>query len=140
MQLENINHIHVVTDNFEKYQETMEFLFGRPPNFFHDYTPEAGTKVSFWNYPIGFQIMGITNIEKAQVYSDWYVGADPGIHTLSCQVRNIEDCIPEMVANGWSFIHDSGYAGGQVRESVFDTVDTFGFYIELMEYVADARE
>jgi hypothetical protein len=139
MELENINHIHVVTKDFEKYKETMEFLFGREPNFFHDYTPEAGCVVAFWNLPIGFQVMGLTDLEKVQVYSDWLPDAEPGIHTLSCQVRNIDDCMKEMEANGWSFMHDGGYAEGQVRECVFDTFDTFGFYIELMEYVADQR-
>ena len=139
MQVENINHIHYFSEDFEKTKKLMEIILGREPNFFHDYTQEAGVIVSFWNFPHGFQVMGVS--DKSKTWGQF--GTDTGkkgMHTLSCQVKSIEECEPELKAMGWEILHDTMAASGGVREVTVDTHGDFNFYIELMEYVADFRE
>ena len=133
MYVENINHIHYFTTDFEKTSRVMKVILGREPNFFHDYTQEAGVIVNFWNFPHGFQIMGVSDKNKSWgAYAT--ESAKNEIQTLSCQVKSIDACIPEMEAMGFAPIHDTDAANGGVREVNFDAAGTFGFNIELMEY------
>lgn len=138
MEIERIDHIHFISKDHDKTRAAFEAITGRKPLFFHDYTPEAGVIVSFWNFPCGFQILAVSDKEKA--WGDWLLEAEEGIHTISMLVRNIEKCIPEMEAMGYKMIHDTVAASGGVREVTFDTTETFGFFVELMEYVIDFRQ
>ena len=131
MKVERIDHIHFKVNDAEKAIPIYEGLIGKKfPVVGWDTTNDYGLKSSFNPFPIGFELMEVT--DKSKKMAKMYAAAPEGIFAISLKVPDIDKATAEMKSRGYKLL--LRYDPPPVKEAIFETRKTFGLYIELIEY------
>ena len=130
--VEKIDHIHIKVGNMSAVSKAFNaFLDAELVEL--DFTDDYGMKVGFNPFPNGLEIMEVTDASKemAKLYNE----APDGVFAISFKVSNMAKAIPQMEAFGNSLIMK--YEFGEIKEALFDTKETMGVFVELIEYSTD---
>lgn len=130
MEILRIDHLHVKGFDFEDTRAAYERLMGREFVIELDFTDDQGTEVVYEPYPLGVELFNPT--DPTLTSGRLADGAKPGVFAVSYKVPDIEVAMEEMKAMGYELIEF--YDFGDIKEAIFETMDTFGFYVEIISY------
>ncbi|MCR4869806.1 MAG: hypothetical protein K5859_00740 [Atopobiaceae bacterium] len=134
MDILRIDHLHVKGFDYEKAREAYEQLMGREFVIDLDFTDDQGTEVVYEPYPLGIELFNPT--DPALTSGRLASSSKPGVFAVSYKVPDIEKGIEEMEAMGYGCIEVFDF--GDIKEAIFETYETFGFYVELISYPGDS--
>lgn len=133
MDILRIDHLHIKGFEYEGFKGAFEQLMGK--EFYMDMEFEdQGTEVAYEPYPIGCELFNPTDatLTSGRLAST----SRPGVFAVSYKVPDIEAGIAEMRAMGYECIEVFDF--GDIKEAIFETYQTFGFYVELISYPGDS--
>lgn len=134
MEILRIDHLHVKGFEYEGFKGAFEKLMGKEFYMEMDFSDFQGTEVSYEPYPVGMELFNPTDTSfSSGRLAD---GARPGVFAVSYKVPDIEVGIAEMQELGYELIEVFDF--GDIKEAIFKTLDTFGFYVELISYPGDS--
>ncbi len=129
-----IDHLHVKGFEYEGFKGAFERLMGK--EFYLDDMEfeDQGTVVSYEPYPVGMELFNPTDatLTSGRLASM----SNPGVFAVSYKVPDIEVGIADMQAMGYELIEVFDF--GDIKEAIFETYRTFGFYVELISYPGDS--
>lgn len=134
MKILRIDHLHVKGVDFEQTKGAYEQLMGNDFYMQMDFSEDQGAEVAYQPYPMGIELFRVTDREKTSGHL--VDGAQPGVFAVSYKVLDIQEGCEEMQAMGYRLIELFDF--GDIKEAIFDTVDAFGFYVELISYPGDS--
>jgi len=130
MQVERIDHVHIKCSDLEESTERMENFTGTTFMRGIDYTADHGMEATYGPFPCGLEMLHVTDDSKSM--GAIYAKAPEGVFALSYKVTDMTAAITDMEALGHKLLLK--YEFGPIREALFDTKDSLGVYIELIDY------
>ncbi len=94
---------------------------------------EYEMRIALWGE--GPQIELIEPVRGPSIYHEWLERHGPGLHHMAVHVPSMDDALAEMAEAGMEPVQwGRGYgANGDGGFAYFDTVEAFGYYLELVE-------
>ena len=133
LKIIRFDHMHVAPDSYEKFVGNLETLIGRKV-IMNMPMPDYGMEVAYEPFPIGLEAFKPV-VETNSTYSFKAATTEKGIFSICFKVENLAEATQFMEEHGWKKLED--YPSGPIQESLFDTREDFGFYMELIEYPFD---
>ena len=135
MKVEKIDHIHFKVNDMKKAVPIYEGLMGKNfPIVDYDMTSDYGLRISFNPFPIGFELMEVS--DKSKEMAKLYAAAPEGVFALSLKVPDIDKATAEMESMGLKLL--MRYDFGQIKEALFDSKKAVGVFLELIEYPGES--
>ena len=133
MDILRIDHLHIKGFEYEGFKGAFEQLMGK--EFYMDMEFEdQGTEVAYEPYPIGCELFN--PLDDTLTSGRLAATSRPGVFVVSYKVPDIEAGIADMKAMGYELIEVFDW--GDIKEAIFETYQTFGFYVELISYPGDS--
>lgn len=130
MKVESIDHLHVRVDDLNTGVSVLEGLMGKKFYMRADFTADHGNKIAFNPFPIGFELMEVTDRDNPG--SRMFADEPQGVFAVSLKVPDIDEAIAEIESTGHKLLRR--YEFGEVKEALFDFREALGMLIEFVEY------
>ena len=135
LQIERIDHLHYIPEDYDKFVEKFERFLGQEIASKLDNSEWSGSMVAFAQYPIGVEaFLPVYDGKGATAHIGLTEG--PGVATLTFKVKDIKQA--EKVMEEWGYEVLERTIFDPIYETFYDTKDDLGIYIELIEYPGDS--
>lgn len=130
MKVERIDHIHVKCLDLDETSTAYEKVIGKEFKVKIDFTEAQGNLVDFNPFPIGLEVMQVTDPSKGA--GAIMATSEVGVFAISLKVPDLNEAITEMESMGFKKIWSGEFC--DIMEALFDTKKALGVLVELIEY------